>query len=348
MYNFRLLDRFGRSNDGNFAMITAILMIPIAIVVGLALDYSRATNERATMQNALDAASFSALSLPIDATRAQRQAELSKSYAANGGQGSAVIVGDLILGGELASLKTSASAQMKTGFMRLAARNNADIGVGTTVAKRQKLEAARFKLTEVTGWWDKKVSLFAKKKDQQAFVRLMEIDYKYNGLRGSGLTDAGVGTTTVRKLQGTSMIDVFKRDCAGVLIISLCRDVKLAGDGTAEVDLMDVTDVYLQMDISASKSNAISLLNSANPPRPIKTTNKNLANRLFIDGGQQPKGRVVDILAAVKCGEWSTQAWEDGGGFSPGQTPEQGTDFKYQVQGRCDWDDGVVGAFLKK
>lgn len=52
------LQRFGRSQDGNIAVIFAIVMVPMIGFIGAAVDYSRANAARSAMQSALDSAAL--------------------------------------------------------------------------------------------------------------------------------------------------------------------------------------------------------------------------------------------------------------------------------------------------
>lgn len=52
------LRRFGRSQDGNIAVVFAIAMVPMIGFIGAAVDYSRANAARSAMQSALDSAAL--------------------------------------------------------------------------------------------------------------------------------------------------------------------------------------------------------------------------------------------------------------------------------------------------
>src|SRR3954451_20188028 len=57
-----LLNRFAGDRSGNVAVIFAIASVPILTAVGCAVDYSRATQIRAKLQAAIDAASVGSVS----------------------------------------------------------------------------------------------------------------------------------------------------------------------------------------------------------------------------------------------------------------------------------------------
>jgi Flp pilus assembly protein TadG len=62
----RTANRFAKSNEGNIAVIFAIAILPVLGFVGAAIDYSRASKVRTSMQAAMDSA---ALMLSSDLTR---------------------------------------------------------------------------------------------------------------------------------------------------------------------------------------------------------------------------------------------------------------------------------------
>jgi Flp pilus assembly protein TadG len=62
----RTANRFAKSNDGNIAVIFAIAMLPVLGFFGAAIDYSRASKVRTSMQAAMDSA---VLMLSTDLTR---------------------------------------------------------------------------------------------------------------------------------------------------------------------------------------------------------------------------------------------------------------------------------------
>ena len=51
-----MIRRFVRDRGGNFAMMTAIALVPIMGALTLAIDYSEMSRQRQAMFNALDAA----------------------------------------------------------------------------------------------------------------------------------------------------------------------------------------------------------------------------------------------------------------------------------------------------
>lgn len=78
----KLFFRFGRSARGSVMTLTALLLVPLLIFVGLAIDYSRAIDARSRMQAAADAAVLAAAKASSEDTDAVRSRELISKYLA--------------------------------------------------------------------------------------------------------------------------------------------------------------------------------------------------------------------------------------------------------------------------
>ncbi len=326
---------FAADQSGNFLVTLSMLMVPIVVVTGLAVDYGRAGTQRANMQNALDAAAFAAFELPVTASKDERQAVLAASYLANGGEGEPSIVGDLDIADGNAALNVAARAKMPRTFMRVASTSDVDIHVRSSVAKRQTLDEAIFRMKQVTGIWDKKVTLFGRERGQTDFQELLIIDYQYNGLGETGVGDIFVSKPSAGEANPQRWVD-----CSGVRNDpTSCNYSNIDGKNQVTIDVSKIEEAYLQMDISARTATAKKWLDHYAPPTTIRSNDPKLADRLFIDEVKQKPGSPVDILRSVKCGEWGSQDWEDGGG-TKGMRPVEGTDFRYEVMGKCGWSSG--------
>ena len=55
-----LFQRLRRDQSGNVAMLFGLLVIPLAVSIGLAVDFGRVYNVRSQTQSALDAAALAA------------------------------------------------------------------------------------------------------------------------------------------------------------------------------------------------------------------------------------------------------------------------------------------------
>lgn len=324
-------------------VMMAAVSIPVCLGIGLALDYGQGSNQRSSMQSALDAAALAALQLPPSATRSEREGKLQEFFVANGGKGSAVMNGDIVKNSDGATLSVSASYDMPTTLMRLAGRTKVDIKVHSQVQSAMALERAKFRLKRVTGLWDKKITLMGRHKNESVYKPLVSLTYNYNG-KGQN-PDKGIGTTTLSTISGAATTDIFRISCA-TSRLSQCTEEKLKDDGAAEVVVIDMDDMYLQMEIWATDAEGKKWLKGL--PTMIRSNDPALSDRMFVAGKQMPKGKVVNIQDAIGCGDNLEQRWEDGGGYDKNkQTPWEGADFWYDVEGKCSWGGTRVARLVK-
>ena len=89
------IKQFLHDRRGNVAMIFAFAAIPVAGMVGGAVDLQMGVAERNRMQDALDAATLEVMAMSSGGTRAERAARLQRSYTANGGRGTVRIARDV-------------------------------------------------------------------------------------------------------------------------------------------------------------------------------------------------------------------------------------------------------------
>lgn len=333
--------RFLSSESGSFAPAFAVVLVPVLLAMGLAVDYTSATSDRAKMQNALDSAVLSITTMKRTATDAERQTVLQNVYAANGGQGTATLLSVSFDVDGTMHASTSASYAMPTDFMSLAKIQTVNIGVSTSVRKNPSLIEATFKIDKASGYWDKTITLFGADPAKTDADPMMKIDYKYNGAggaKGYGTTtvytkDAKGNFTVIQQQQVCTTQDYKKSIKLGTFPTGPFKDgdskltscsMPVAGDGAA-IDVSKVNDLYLQMEVTTGNKDTF----RSNDPAK--------SNRLFIDGVQVPKNQIVNIFTAVPCGETSSQAWEDGGTAEANMTLGD-ADFFYKVSGKCDFN----------
>lgn len=370
------LHRFASSIDGNFAIISALMTVPLALAIGLSVDFSRAVNQRSAMRNALDAATLSLATLPQDATRAQREARLQQVYSANAGLGTTTLLSFSINNtGEL-DAQTSALAPSQTTFMNLANINNIDVEVGAAVHKEPTLVSASFKIDRASGHWNKTMTLHGKRYGETNYAPLMEISYTYNDYvytsGGSKYREPkGYGRTIIYDINGGVKTKIQEKNCTTAKVNNFNGaadgDIKYNGnpkmltkcemilDGTATEDVSLMEKLYLEMVVPKKDTT----LNKTNPDtrKTMRSDDPTTSNHIFFGKikkinnkdemvyTQTPKGEVVNIFTDVPCGETSSQAWEDGG-----NDPDTAAnaDFFYTVVGRCNYSQRPVGISMTK
>ncbi|MGH7013599.1 MAG: TadE/TadG family type IV pilus assembly protein [Stellaceae bacterium] len=80
----RTLSRLAGNDRGTVAVLFGLLLIPLAIAVGAGVDYGRALQIRATLQNAVDAAALSGASAYTSPSAQSTAQTLAQSYVAKG------------------------------------------------------------------------------------------------------------------------------------------------------------------------------------------------------------------------------------------------------------------------
>jgi len=354
----KLLSGFARSEGGNFAVVMALSAVPLLLGAGMAVDYSRATNNRALMQASLDAATLAVLSLAETSTQAERTAKLQQVYAAGGGLGTATLVTFNIDNLGAATASATASYNAPTSLMKLAAINHVAIGVNAAASKPPQLTEAKFTLDTASGYWSKAMYLYGKQygaKDTDPDEKLMQIDYTYSkggGPKGYGTTTAytvkkdskgnEVKTKVQEEVCTTNTVTKFTTGYTGKIIQETsgstkyetkCTTTFFGGTTGAVIDVSKMNSLYLQMYVKDTN-------------KTFKSDDTTTSEHLYLDGVEVKKNQKVDIFSAVPCGQESSQAWEDGGNALP--APVSNADFYYKVTGKCDYSQKTTGLRLTK
>lgn len=331
----RVWKQFAADVRGNFAIVLAVLSVPMALMLGIAIDYGRGTSDRSAMQNALDAASLAVIGNADLTSLSARQTALGKVYAANLGLGQASIVSTEFLDGQIV-MATKAEYDSPLTFMRMGGlgRDNQRVSVNSSVGVNQQLDSIAFKAIKATGWWDKVVKIMGRKEGTTTYTELGNVQYQWNGVAGGTLS---LGNTTISALRNGKFETTYRQVCLTALLASC-----IVSTNNGNIDATGIDDLYLEMAISAPtfKLAIDDLKSRKNLPLVIRTDDPALSNRLYVDGKQQPMGQVVNVFRAIGCGNWVTQQWEDGGNFKQ-------TDFEYQVQGYCNFRPGRGVALLR-
>ncbi|MER8467733.1 TadE/TadG family type IV pilus assembly protein [Mesorhizobium sp. M1396] len=353
-----LAGRFIESRSGAFAPILVLIMVPLITAVGFSVDYTSAVQTRSTEQAALDAAILSITTMDTASTKAQRQVAMQASYLANGGQGTATLNTFDVSANGTATAQAAASYAMPTVFMQIARITTVPVGVSSAVSKTPALVEATFKVTGVSGYWNKTMTLngtmFGAAKDKP----LMTIDYTYGKTgdpKGYGTTivsvlttdSAGKTVTTVAQKQVCKLVD--SNTPAGAVIQTdvfktkyYCVDTMYpAGGAGAQINVSQMGGLNLQMHVPSGNPQDLYSNDPATSNRLYKGAGYSTAAQKALDPSKYlpievASKTIVDIFDVVPCSETSDQAWEDGGNSVP--APVGNADFFYNVTGRCDFN----------
>ena len=122
---------FSRSRSGNVAITFALVLFPCVVMVGAALDYTRASSSRVELQNILDAALLKGVMEPDNKKIATATAAFNATAILKDGT-AATPVFSLDADGNLLGTVTAGTP---TSFMAVAGVSQIDVGVsGTAVA----------------------------------------------------------------------------------------------------------------------------------------------------------------------------------------------------------------------
>ena len=118
---------------GNVAMMFALALIPVLLAVGAAIDYNRASRNRAQVQNALDAAALAVGAMPASTSQSDLEARGTAFFDANFTAPSGVTYGALqiIRAGNTITLNLPASVD--TSFMGLVGINDMSFNLDTEI-----------------------------------------------------------------------------------------------------------------------------------------------------------------------------------------------------------------------
>ena len=110
---------FLRDESGAIAIIFVVMLIPIILMLGAAVDYARVAVDRSETQNALDAATLAAVK-QIGKVDDQDITDLIKAYVeANGPAGTSIDIYDTVISESPTSLQVSAKGKTEMTLMQL-------------------------------------------------------------------------------------------------------------------------------------------------------------------------------------------------------------------------------------
>lgn len=137
------LRAFAGDTRGNVAMLFALTVVPVLLVAGAAMDYSRAITEKERMQHALDATALFLAHEPKTATLESLQTKANARFAASFQSSSMAATPILTVAKGASTLRLTATSTIETAFMKLAGVESLNLGATSEVRnERKKLEIA--------------------------------------------------------------------------------------------------------------------------------------------------------------------------------------------------------------
>lgn len=111
---------FLSNRDGNFAIMFAILAVPLLLAVGVSIDFVRAVNERTELQSAADSAVLAAASEYKAGTQETTLAKTINAYLLGNGVSGAATVGKPKVASDKSELCIDVLNSVATTFMKIA------------------------------------------------------------------------------------------------------------------------------------------------------------------------------------------------------------------------------------
>ncbi|AYC99563.1 TadE/TadG family type IV pilus assembly protein [Neorhizobium sp. NCHU2750] len=298
------LDRLLRSRDGNFGMMSALLMPLLLYTAGGAVDVYSAYAEKENMQGIADSAALAggAVYNGTNSAAAIAQAEsFLKGYKSKLLDGATYTVTM-----DEAKLGVLIQAKSKNNFLPLMGLNAIDVGVFAQSLAPEKPSKVEFTPTKAQGFYYKKVTIRVIRPGSTKEEIVGTVTYQ-----PATTDDQGQGTMTVSP---STSIDLGKYSS---LILQM--EIKKDGCPTGQMGFVLASKIVCLANSTAAYSKY---------DLTLRTDNPNTSYYLFVDGVQLAKGVTSPLSSILVCGKTSSHAWEDGGGWDR-------QDFFYTAKTTC-------------
>jgi Flp pilus assembly protein TadG len=306
-----LLKRFVNDRGGNFALMTALLAVPLTISAGVAVDLSSAYVQRTDLQEIADGAALAGGKVFDGTNLAAAQAEAVNFITAYSTTTPANL-SYTMTGTSDRVFKVTLNGAVPTSLMKLGNVNSVNVGVSSQATAPAKPTVVTLTPTQAQGWYYKVVTVRVVRPGATAETILGTVTYQPTTHNNSGQ-----GTMTVTPT-GTITLGNYTK-------LVLQMDIKDDGCGLKKVANVGSDNSVSCNDTSASSSNKYDLT--------LRTDDPSTSNYLFVNGTQLPKGVIIPIENYFGCQAPQKHAWEDGGGWAT-------QDIFYTISSTCLSADG--------
>jgi Flp pilus assembly protein TadG len=306
-----LLKKFVNDRGGNFAIMTALLAVPLTISAGVAVDLSSAYLQRTNLQEIADGAALAGGKVFDGTNLAAAQAEAVNFITAYSTTTPASLTYTMT-GTSDRVFKVTLNGAVPTSLMRLGNVNSVDVGVSSQATAPAKPTVVTLTPTQAQGYYYKVVTVRVVRPGATAETVLGTVTYQPTTHNNSGQ-----GTMTVTPTGSITLGDYTK--------LVLQMDIK--NDGCP-----------LKMVASVSSKNAVSCSNTNQASSnkydlSLRTDDPTTSNYLFVNGTELPQGVIIPIENYFGCQAPQKHAWEDGGGWTT-------QDIFYTISSTCLSADG--------
>lgn len=287
-----IFKRFAGDRSGNFAMMTALVMVPLLLAGGSVVDFSAAYTQKTNMQGIADAAALAGGAVYDGSNSAAAIAKAEaflKGYKDKLPSGATYTV---TMTGQ--NVDVSINGLSQNTFMQLAGKPTLDIGVASQAIAPMKPKTVKFTPTKIQGWFWKRVTIRVVRPNTDKEVIVGTVTYQ-----PTTHDNGGQGTWTVTP-SGTLDLGKYSK-------LALQMDIKEDG-----CDVGQKATITRNDDVVCNK-NTGSQYTKYN--KILRTDNPDTSYYLFVGGKQLPKGITSPLDDILVCDKTSNHAWEDGGDF---------------------------------
>ncbi|EJN05155.1 TadE/TadG family type IV pilus assembly protein [Phyllobacterium sp. YR531] len=305
---------FLKDRSGATAVTFALLLVPIVGMTGLAVDYTRASTDRARLQGAADSAALAGASVFTGLNKSAAE-ESARAYL-RGNLGAEADKVKITFSAADQRVTVAISGETNSLFMQLLNKDKVAIGVTSQALAPLKPTSVKFYPGDMYGWYYKKVSIVVVKGGKETVVGTISYTSEYRSGPNSA-SGRGTGKKETIPPSGTN-IDLGEFDS-----LYLKMEVKNDGCPIGQKYSADPKDSNHTICVTSNAS-ADSKYN-----KTLRTDDVNTVHYLFVDGVQLKQGSKPPLDDLFNCdGSRLKHAWEDGGGFAL-------QDFFYEVTSGC-------------
>jgi Flp pilus assembly protein TadG len=294
------MSRLANDRGGNFAIITAIVAVPLLLAGGAAVDYSYASSQKTNLQQIADSAALEGGKI-FDGTNLTEATTLAKAFIKGyTGQMPSDVASTMSADGR--TFKVALTASVPTSMMKIANVNSVAISADAAAIAPMKPQKITLTPTNAQGYWYKVVSIMVVRPDTTAEVVLGTYTYQ-----PTTQTNSGQGT---KVMSPSGAIDLGK-----YTKLVLKMDIKTDGCPLgAYATVNSKKDVTCNV-IDPKDKNKSQYIGYFSYNNTLRTDNPATSNYLFVDGVQMPQGINFPLEKYFGCAKPQSHAWEDGGGW---------------------------------
>jgi Flp pilus assembly protein TadG len=309
-----ILRRFVNDRSGNFAVLTALIAVPLTLSAGVAVDFSSAYLQHTNLQEVADGAALAGGRIYDGTNLAEAQAEATKfitSYAATTPTGLTYT----LTGNSDRVFQVALTGAVPTSLLKIANVNNVKIGVTSQATAPAKPTVVTFTPTLAQGWYYKLVTVRVVRPGATAETILGTITYQPTTQNNGGQNEKSPTGMTMTPSGSITLGDYTK--------LVLQMDIKKDG-----CPLKQVASIGKDKSVNCSPNSAAQKYDVS-----LRTDDPATSDQLWVNGTEQPKGVILPVQNFFGCQATQNHAWEDGGG-------KERQDLFYTISSSCITADG--------